>query len=102
MKRVVAYCRVSTDSDDQANSLENQKEYFDRSIKQNNDWEFIKIYADEGITGTSVKKRKAFNQMIEDAYKNKFDVILTKEVSRFARNTVDTLEYTRKLKSIGR
>ena len=101
MKRVVAYCRVSTDSDDQANSLENQKEYFDRSIKQNNDWEFIKIYADEGITGTSVKKRKAFNQMIEDAYKNKFDVILTKEVSRFARNTVDTLEYTRKLKSIG-
>ena len=100
MKRVVAYCRVSTDHEDQANSLENQKAYFDRSIKQNEEWEFVKIYADEGITGTSVKKRKAFNKMIEDAYNHKFDVILTKEVSRFARNTVDTLEYTRKLKSI--
>lgn len=101
MKRVVAYCRVSTDHEDQANSLENQKDYFDRNIKQNSDWKFVNIYADEGITGVSTKKRKAFNKMIEDAYNHKFDVILTKEVSRFARNTVDTLEYTRKLKSIG-
>lgn len=101
MKRVVAYCRVSTDSDDQANSLDNQKAYFDRNIKDNPEWEFMNIYADEGITGTSTKKRKSFNKMIEDAYNGKFDIILTKEVSRFARNTVDALEYTRKLKNMG-
>lgn len=101
MKKVVAYCRVSTDSSDQANSLENQKMYFNKYIKENKEWELIKIYADEGITGTSTKKRKQFNQMIKDAENGKIDIILTKEVSRFARNTVDTLEYTRKLKAIG-
>ena len=101
MKRVVAYCRVSTDSTDQANSLENQKGYFERNINSNDDWNLIKIYADEGITGTSTKKRKQFNQMIKDAENGKFDIILTKEVSRFARNTVDALNYTRKLKSMG-
>ncbi len=101
MKRVVAYCRVSTDSEDQANSLENQKMYFDRKIKGNEQWEFTKIYADEGITGTSTKKRKQFNQMIRDAENGKIDIILTKEVSRFARNTVDALQYTRKLKAMG-
>ena len=101
MKRVVAYCRVSTDSEDQVNSLENQKMYFNREIKNNPEWEFTKIYADEGITGTSVKKRKEFNKMIRDAENGKFDIILTKEVSRFARNTVDALQYTRRLKAIG-
>lgn len=100
-RRVVAYCRVSTDSEDQANSLENQKMYFNREIQNNSEWELIKIYADEGITGTSTKKRKQFNKMIKDAENGKIDIILTKEVSRFARNTVDALEYTRKLKSIG-
>lgn len=101
MKRVVAYCRVSTDSTDQANSLQNQKGYFERHIKDNEEWELIKIYADEGITGTSTKKRKQFNQMIKDAEMGKFDIILTKEVSRFARNTVDALQYTRELKAKG-
>lgn len=101
MKRVVAYCRVSTDKTDQLNSLENQKSYFERHINNNKDWELMNVYADEGITGTSTKKRKQFNQMIKDAENGKFDIILTKEVSRFARNTVDALNYTRKLKSIG-
>lgn len=101
MKRVVAYCRVSTDSLDQANSLENQKAYFERHINDNEDWNLTKIYADEGITGTSTKKRKYFNQMIRDAENGKVDIILTKEVSRFARNTVDALQFTRKLKAMG-
>lgn len=101
MKRVVAYCRVSTDSEDQNNSLQNQKSYFERNINSNDNWNLIKVYADEGITGTSTKKRKQFNQMIKDAENGKFDIILTKEVSRFARNTVDALKYTRKLKSMG-
>lgn len=101
MKRVVSYCRVSTDSLDQANSLENQRSYFEKHINDNEDWNLTKIYADEGITGTSTKKRKQFNQMIRDAENGKFDIILTKEVSRFARNTVDALQYTRKLKAMG-
>lgn len=99
--RVVAYCRVSTDKEDQINSLENQKQYFNEFIKNIEEWELIKIYADEGITGTNTKKRKAFHQMMEDASNDKFDLILTKEVSRFARNTVDTLTFTRKLTKMG-
>jgi len=99
--RVTAYCRVSTDSDDQKNSLENQEKYFKEEIEKNPDWDYIPLYADEGTTGTSTRKRKNFNQMIADAYSGAFDIILTKEVSRFARNTVDTLDYTRKLKDIG-
>lgn len=101
MIKVVAYCRVSTDHDDQLNSLESQKSYFISFISKNIKWEFIKIYADEGITGTNTKKRKAFNQMIEDAKQNKFDLILTKEVSRFARNTLDSIFYTRQLMALG-
>jgi len=99
--RVTAYCRVSTDKDDQLNSLENQERYFTEYINSNHDWEYIPLYADEGTSGTSTKKRKHFNKMIEDARLGKFDMILTKEVSRFARNTVDTLQYTRELKEIG-
>ena len=101
MLRVAAYCRVSTDKDDQKNSLESQKSYFEDYIKRNPDWELVKIYPDEGITGTSTKKRKQFNNMITDAKCGKIDRIITKEVSRFARNTVDTLQYTRELKSLG-
>lgn len=101
MKKVVAYCRVSTDSEDQNNSLQNQKAYFERHINDNEEWSLTRIYADEGITGTSTKKRKQFNQMIRDAENGKIDIILTKEVSRFARNTVDALQYTRKLKAMG-
>ena len=100
MKRVAAYCRVSTDKDDQANSFESQKNYFEMHINSNPDWEMTKVYADEGLTGTSTKKRKAFNEMISDARLRRFDLILTKEVSRFARNTVDTLQYTRELKAL--
>ena len=100
MLRVAAYCRVSTDKDDQINSFESQKSYFERHISINPDWEMTGVYADEGLTGTSTKKRKAFNQMIADAHSGKFDLILTKEVSRFARNTVDTLQYTRELKAL--
>ena len=101
MLKVAAYCRVSTDKDDQKNSLESQKIFFDDYIKRHPDWEFVKIYADEGISGTNTKKRKQFNNMIRDAKNKKIDKIITKEVSRFARNTVDTLQYTRDLKNWG-
>lgn len=98
MKRVVAYCRVSTDHEDQKNSLENQKLFFEQYVAQHKDWELVKIYADEGISGTSLKKRKEFNKMYYNALKGECDIVLTKEVCRFARNTVDTLEKTRDLK----
>ena len=98
MLKVAAYARVSTDKEDQINSLTNQREYFESYIKSKDDWEFVKVYFDEGITGTQTKKRKGFNRMIDDCKNGKIDLILTKEVSRFARNTVDTLNYTRMLK----
>lgn len=99
--RVSAYCRVSTDREDQANSLKSQKEYFKSYIEGHEDWTLAEVYADEGISGTNTRKREAFNQMIQDAEAGMIDLILTKEVSRFARNTVDTLNYTRKLKALG-
>jgi DNA invertase Pin-like site-specific DNA recombinase len=98
MKKVGAYCRISTDKEDQKNSLESQRLYFEKYIMQNEDWEFVGIFADEGISGTSLKKRKRFNEMIDKARKGGIDLIITKEVSRFARNTVDTLQLTRELK----
>ena len=101
MKRVVVYCRVSTDHEDQKNSLENQRLYFEEYVKQHKDWKLVEIYADEGISGTSLKKRADFNRMYRDRLKNKYDIVLTKEVCRFARNTVDTLEKTRELKKLG-
>ncbi|MDD5017408.1 MAG: recombinase family protein, partial [Eubacteriales bacterium] len=101
MKRVAAYCRVSTDNDDQINSLESQKKYFNEYIERNPIWELTQIYVDEGITGTSTKKRHAFNRMVADAQNHKFDLLLTKEISRFARNTLDSIFYTRKLKELG-
>lgn len=100
MKRVVAYCRVSTDHEDQKNSLENQKLFFEQYVAQHKDWKLVKIYADEGISGTSLKKRKEFNKMYYNALKGECDIVLTKEVCRFARNTVDTLEKTRELKRV--
>lgn len=99
--KIAAYCRVSTDKEDQANSLESQVRYFREYINCGSGWELYEIYADEGITGTSTKKREAFNRMLTDARAGKFERILTKEVSRFARNTVDTLQYTRELKCLG-
>ncbi len=98
---MAAYCRVSTDSEDQANSLESQKRYFARCIEQNPRWELAEVYADEGITGTSTKKRVAFNRMMADAYAREFDLIITKEISRFARNTLDSIFYTRQLRDMG-
>lgn len=101
MKRIAAYCRVSTDKIDQINSLESQKKYFTEYIERNPLWELIEIYVDEGITGTNTKKRHNFNRMINDARNKKFDIILTKEISRFARNTLDSISYTRELKDLG-
>ena len=98
---VAAYCRVSTDKEDQWNSLESQKAYFEQYIQRHPDWELYKIYADEGISGTGTKKRAAFNRMMNDAYDGKFSLILTKEVSRFSRNILDTISYTRELRSMG-
>ena len=99
--RVAAYCRVSTDKDDQTNSLISQRRYFEDYINHHEDWELNGVYYDEGISGTQTKKRSGFNTMIEEAMQGTIDLILTKEVCRFARNTVDTLSYTRKLKDRG-
>ena len=99
--KVAAYCRVSTNMEDQLNSLSAQIKYFTEYISQHEEWELIEVYYDEGITGTSVKKREGFNRMIADCESGKIDTILTKEVSRFARNTVDTLNYTRQLSQLG-
>ena len=98
-KRVVAYCRVSTDKDDQLDSLEAQEEFFKEFIKQNN-YNFIKIYADEGLTGRQIKKRDEFNKMMRDARRGMFDIVLVKDISRFARNTVDLLNSVRELKTM--
>lgn len=100
-KRVAAYCRVSTDHEDQENSFESQQRYFRRYIENHKDWELYRIFADEGLSGTTTKKRKEFNRMIECALHNEFDLILTKEVTRFARNTLDSIYYTRVLKKNG-
>ncbi len=88
------YARVSTDKDDQLNSLENQKNYFEDMIKENKKWKLVRGYIDEGISGTAVKHRDSFLKMIEDATLGKLDLILTKEISRFSRNTVDSIKYT--------
>ena len=99
--RVAAYCRVSTKEEDQANSYEAQKEYYTDKIMSNTAWTMAGIFADKGITGTSVKKREDFIRMIRHCRQKKIDVVLTKSVSRFARNTVDCLYYTRALKELG-
>lgn len=99
--KVAAYCRVSTDKEDQANSFESQQQYFREYILRHPGWELYQVYADEGVTGTSTKKREAFNRMIQDARQHRFQLILTKEVSRFSRNILDTISYTRGLKALG-
>ncbi|OUO81185.1 recombinase family protein [Blautia sp. An249] len=100
-RKVAAYCRVSTDSDDQANSFESQQRYFKQYIEHHPDWELYEIFADEGISGTNTKKRKQFNRMIACAKNGDFDLIITKEISRFARNTLDSIYYTRDLRKHG-
>ena len=100
-RKVAAYCRVSTDKEDQANSFASQRLYFKRYIENHPDWELYEIFADEGISGTNTKKRKEFKRMIDCAKNGDFDLILTKEISRFARNTLDSIYYTRDLKKHG-
>lgn len=99
--RVAFYARVSTDYLEQLNSLENQKQYFTEYIGDMPNWEFAGGYIDEGLSGVSTKKREKFNEMIDDALDGKFDLIVTKEVSRFARNTLDSIQYTRQLLANG-
>ena len=100
-KRVAAYCRVSKNIEMQESSLENQMEAYERIISEKVDWQLVEVYYDKGITGTCAAKRPGFMRMIEDCKAGKIDLILAKSISRFARNTVDMLEYTRMLKGIG-
>ena len=97
-KRVAAYARVSTDTDEQLSSYEAQVDYYTRYIQEKEDWEFVNVYTDEGISATDTKKREGFKRMIKDALNCEIDMIITKSVSRFARNTVDTLTTVRQLK----
>lgn len=99
--RVAVYARVSTEHEAQINALENQLEWYKIECSRHSDWEIVEVYVDQGITGTQAQKRPEFLRMMEDAQKGKFDLIITREVSRFARNTVDTLSYTRELKARG-
>ena len=96
--RVAAYCRVSTDSEEQASSYEVQVAHYTQFIQKNPEWELAGIYADDGITGTNTKKREEFNRMIQDCMDGNIDMIITKSISRFARNTLDCLKYIRELK----
>lgn len=97
-QRVAAYCRVSTDSEDQLNSYKSQVQYYTSLIKKKSDWIFAGIYADEAITGTQVTKREDFQRLINDCVNGEIDMVITKSISRFARNTLDTLKYVRLLK----
>ena len=99
--RVTYYARVSTDSDEQLNSLGNQISYYEDFIRKHMPWTFVPGYIDEGLSGISTKKRENLNRMVEDAARDKFDLIITKEISRFARNTLDSIQYTRELLSRG-
>ena len=98
--RVAAYCRVSTDSDEQATSYDAQIEHYTEYISKNPDWVLAGIFADDGITGTNTKKRDEFNRMIEECHAGNIDMIITKSISRFARNTLDCLKYIRELKDL--
>ena len=96
--RVAAYCRVSTDSDEQATSYDAQVEHYSNFIQKNEEWEFAGIFADDGISGTNTKKREEFNRMISECMEGHIDMIIAKSISRFARNTLDCLRYIRQLK----
>lgn len=99
--RVAAYCRVSTDQEEQLNSYENQIRYYKSMLSDHPEYELVDIYADEGISGTNTKKRAEFNRMIQDCRNHKIDRIFTKSISRFARNTLDCLNYIRELQGLG-
>ena len=100
-KRVCAYCRVSTDSREQQNSFSAQVEYYKTFIEKKDDWEYTGIYADEAKSGTQVKRRDEILRMMKDCEDGKIDMIITKSISRFSRNTVDCLTYVRLLKELG-
>ena len=99
--RVTYYARVSSESDEQLNSLENQIRYYEDLIRKNRAWTFVPGYIDEGLSGISTRKRENFNHMVEEAAEDRFDLVITKEISRFARNTLDSIQYTRQLLSCG-
>ena len=99
--RVTYYARVSSESDEQLNSLDNQISYYEDLIKRNKQWTYIPGYIDEGLSGISTKKRENFNRMVDDAAEDKFDLVITKEISRFARNTLDSIHFTRQLLGCG-
>ncbi len=99
--RVTYYARVSSESDEQLNSLGNQIKYYEDLIRRNSAWTFVPGYIDEGLSGISTKRRENFNRMVDDASHDKFDLVITKEISRFARNTLDSIRYTRELLSDG-
>jgi len=99
--KVAAYCRVSTEGEDQANSFHSQICFFEEHIRSHPGWELFRIYADEGLSGTEAKKRLQFQNMLEDARRGEFQLLLTKEVSRFSRNLLDAIAYTRRLRSLG-
>lgn len=99
--RVTYYARVSSESDEQLNSLGNQISYYEDLIRKNTAWVFVTGYIDEGLSGISTKRRENFNRMIDDAELGKFDLVITKEISRFARNTLDSIQYTRRLLNAG-
>lgn len=99
--RVTYYARVSSESDEQLNSLGNQISYYEDFIRKNAAWTFVPGYIDEGLSGISTKRRENFNRMVDDAETGKFDLVITKEISRFARNTLDSIQYTRQLLNAG-
>ena len=99
--RVTYYARVSSESDEQLNSLGNQITYYEDLIKRNKNWIFVPGYIDEGLSGISTRKRENFNRMIDEAEEDKFDLVITKEISRFARNTLDSIRFTRQLLNHG-
>jgi len=101
LRKVAAYARVSTNKDEQYTSYEAQVNFYEKYIKERPNWEYTKVYADEGLSGTTTKRRVEFNRMIKDALNGKINLIITKSISRFARNTLDTISYVRKLKAKG-
>lgn len=98
---MAAYCRVSTDMEEQLHSFANQMDYYTKYISSKPEYEMVGVYGDEGISGTSLKKRDEFKRMIEDCKAGKIDLVITKSISRFARNTQDCLKYARALKNMG-
>ena len=99
--RVTYYARVSSESDEQLNSLGNQISYYEDFIRRNTAWTFVQGYVDEGLSAATTRKRENFHRMIEDAKRDLFDLVITKEITRFARNTLDSIKYTRELLSAG-